>query len=86
MGLNIGLYLRRSEGPIRKSKVLVRKSEVLVWTSDQEETKGICLYKQEMYMEDFTRAIVTPPSALLKQKQILSKLVLNLLIYKRNTL
>jgi hypothetical protein len=39
MGLNIGLYLRRSEGPIRKSEVLVRKSEVLVRTSDQEGTK-----------------------------------------------
>ena len=47
MGLNIGLYLRRSEGPIRKSKVLVRKSDVLVRTSNQEETKGICLCKQE---------------------------------------
>ena len=86
MGLNIGLYLRRSEGPIRKSKVLVRKSEVLVWTSDQEETKGICLYKQEPHVEDSPIALVTPPSILLKQKQILPKSVLNLLIYKRNTL
>jgi hypothetical protein len=39
MGLNIGLYLRRSEGPIRKSEVLVRKSDVLVRTSDQDGTK-----------------------------------------------
>ena len=39
MGLNIGLYLRRSEGPIRKSEVLVRKSDVLVRISDQDGTK-----------------------------------------------
>ena len=58
MGLNIGLYLRRSEGPIRKSEVLVRKSEVLVWTSDQEETKGICLCKQETHVEDSPIALV----------------------------
>ena len=51
MGLNIGLYLRRSEGPIQKSKVLVR-------TSDQEGAKGICLYKQEMHVEDSFKAIV----------------------------
>ena len=31
-------------------------------------------------MEDSSRAIVTPPSALPKQKQILPKLVLNLII------
>jgi hypothetical protein len=86
MGLNIGLYLRRSEGPIRKSEVLVRKSEVLVWTSDQEETKGICLCKQETHVEDSPIALVTPPSTPPKQKQILPKSVLNLLIYKRNTL
>ena len=30
MGLNIGLYLQRSEGPIQKPKVLVQKSKVLV--------------------------------------------------------
>ena len=42
MGLNIGLYLQRSEGPIRKSEVLVR-------TSDQEGAKGICLCKQETH-------------------------------------
>ena len=58
MGLNIGLYLRRSKGPIRKSEVLVRKSEVLVWTSDQEEIKGICLYKQETRVEDSPIALV----------------------------
>ena len=58
MGLNIGLYLRRSEGPIRKSEVLVRKSEVLVWTSDQEETKGICLCKQETHVEDSPIALI----------------------------
>ena len=86
MGLNIGLYLRRSEGLIRKSKVLVRKSEVLVWTSDQEEIKGICLCKQETHVEDSPIALVIPPSTPLKQKQILPKSVLNLLIYKRNTL
>ena len=80
MGLNIGLYLQRSEGPIqkpevlvRKSEVLVRKSEVLVWTFNQEGTKGICLCKQEMYVKDSPRALVTPPSALLKQKQIFPK-------------
>ena len=78
MGLNIGLYLRRSE-------VLVRKSEVLVRKSDREGTKGICLYKQETHVEDSHRALVTPPSAPPKQKQILPKSVLNLLIYKRNT-
>ena len=86
MGLNIGLYLRRSKGLIRKSKVLIQKSDILVRTSDQEGTKGICLYKQEMYIEDSPRALITPFSALLKQKQILPKSVLNLLIYKRNTL
>ena len=66
MGLNIGLYLRRSEGPIRrsevlvrKSEVLVRKSEVLVLTSDQEETKSICLCKQETHVEDSPRALVS---------------------------
>ena len=59
IGLNIGLYLRRSEGPIQKSKVLVRKSEVLVWTSNQEETKGICLYKQETHVEDSPIAPIT---------------------------
>ena len=58
MGLNIGLYLRRSEGPIRKSKVLVRKSDVLVRTSDQERTKGICLCKQETRVEDSPIALV----------------------------
>ena len=51
MGLNIGLYLRRSE-------VLVRKSEVLVRKSDQEGTKGICLCKQETHVEDSHRALV----------------------------
>ena len=66
IGLNIGLYLQRSEGPIRKSEVLVRKSDVLVRTSDQERTKGICLYKQEMHIEDSLRALITPLSALLK--------------------
>ena len=86
MGLNIGLYLRRSEGPIRKSEVLVRKSEVLVWTSDQEETKGICLCKQETHVEDSPIALIIPLSTPPKQKQILLKSVLNLLIYKRNTL
>ena len=59
MGLNIGLYLRRSEVLVRKSEVLVRKSEVLVWTSDQEGTKGICLCKQETHVEDSPRALVT---------------------------
>jgi hypothetical protein len=58
MGLNIGLYLRRSEVLVRKSEVLVRKSEVLVWTSDQEGTKGICLCKQETHVEDSPRALV----------------------------
>ena len=86
MGLNIGLYLRRSEVLVRKSEVLVRKSKVLVQTSDQEGTKGICLCKQETHVEDSPIALVTPLSILLKQKQILPKLVLNLLIYKRNTL
>ena len=86
MGLNISLYLRRSERPIRKSEVLVRKSDVLVRTSYQEETKGICLYKQETRVEDSPIALVTPPNTPLKQKQILPKSVLNLLIYKRNTL
>ena len=59
MGLNIGLYLRRSEGLIRKSEVLVRRSDVLVRTSDQEETKGICLCKQETRIEDSPIALVT---------------------------
>jgi hypothetical protein len=39
MGLNIGLYLQRSEGLIWKSKVLVRKSDVLVRTSNQDGIK-----------------------------------------------
>ena len=59
MGLNIGLYLRRSEVLVRKSEVLVRKSEVLVLTSDQEETKSICLCKQETHVEDSPRALVS---------------------------
>ena len=59
MGLNIGLYLQRSEVLVQKSKVLVRKFEVLVRTSDQEGTKGICLYKQETHVEDSPRALVT---------------------------
>ena len=58
MGLNIGLYLQRSEGPIQKSKILVQKSEVLVWTFDQEETQGICLYKQETHVKDSPIALV----------------------------
>ena len=56
MGLNIGLHLRTSEGPIRKSKVLVR-------TSDQKGARGIYLYKQETHVEDSSKAIVTPPSS-----------------------
>ena len=55
-------------------------------TSTRMEMKGICLCKQVMNVEDFPRTIVTPPSALLKQKQIFPKSVLNLIIYKRNTL
>jgi hypothetical protein len=76
MDLNIGLYLQRSEGPIRKSEVLVRKSDILVRTSNQKGIK----------VEDSFIALVTPFSTLLKQKQILLKSVINLLIYKRNTL
>ena len=59
MGLNIGLYLRRSEGLIQKSKVLIR-------TSDQEKTKGICLYKQETHIKNSFRTIIIPPSTPLK--------------------
>jgi hypothetical protein len=49
MGLNIGLYLRRSEGPIRKSEV----------TDTDFRPKGICLCKQETHVEDSSRALVT---------------------------
>ena len=59
IGLNIGLYLRRSKGPIQKSKVLVR-------TSDQKGAKGICLCKQETHVEDSSRAIVTSVSYVLE--------------------
>ena len=55
-------------------------------TSTRMETKGICLCKQAMNVEDSPRTIITPPNTLLKQKQIFPKSVLNLIIYKRNTL
>ena len=58
MGLNIGLYLRRSEVLVRKPEVLVRKSEVLVRKS--EVLVGICLCKQETHVEDSPRALVKP--------------------------
>jgi hypothetical protein len=64
MGLNIGLYLQRSEGPIQKSKVLVRKSKILVRTSNQEGIK----------VEDSPIALVTPPSTLLKTEADPSKI------------
>ena len=66
IGLYIGLYLWVRSDCLR--------------TSTKMEPKGICLCKQETNVEDSFRTIVTPPSALLKQKQILPKLVLNLII------
>ena len=71
IGLYIGLYLGVISGCLR--------------TSSKKEPKGICLCKQATNVEDSSRTIVTPPSTLPKQKQILPKLVLNLIIYKRNT-
>ena len=73
---NMGLYI----GPTYE----VRGN--CLWTSTRMEIKGICLCKQAINVEDSSRTIVTPPSAPLKQKQIFPKLVLNLIIYKRNTL
>ena len=70
--LYIGLYLEVISGYLR--------------TSSKKELKGICLYKQVINMEDSSRTIIIPLSTLLKQKQILPKLVFNLIIYKRNTL
>ena len=55
-------------------------------TLTRMEMKGICLCKQATNVEDSPRTIVTPPSAPPKQKQIFPKSVLNLIIYKRNTL
>ena len=48
--------------------------------STKMEIKGIYLCKQKTNVEDSSRTIITPFSALLKQKQILPKLVLNLMI------
>ena len=66
------------------SRVTTTDTEVVA--AETEREKGVCLCKQETHMEDSSRTIVIPPSTPLKQKQILPKLVLNLLIYKRNTL
>jgi hypothetical protein len=53
MGLNIGLYLRRSEVTATE----VRGDRYGLPT--KKGTKGICLCKQEMHVEDSSRAFVT---------------------------
>jgi hypothetical protein len=67
-------------------KVTAADTKVIATDTNQKGIKGICLYKQEMHIKNSSKTIVTPPSAPLKQKQIFPKLILNLLIYKRNTL
>jgi len=57
-----------------------------VVAAETEREKGVCLCKQETHVEDSSSTIVTPPSTPPKQNQTLPKSVLNLLIYKRNTL
>ena len=71
IGLYIGLYLGVIGGCLR--------------TASKKEPKGICLCKQATNVEDSSRTIVTPPSTPPKQKHILPKSVMNLLIHKRNT-
>ena len=58
MGLNIGLYLRRSEVTDTEVQSIGTEVRILVWTSNQEGTKGICLCKQETHIEDSPRALV----------------------------
>ena len=55
MGLNIGLYLRRSE----VTDTEVRSGRYGLPT--KKGANGICLCKQETHVEDSSRAIVMPP-------------------------